>query len=182
MALQSYTEISRTLGITIPALKRILSDAGYLEGKVPTRKAEEESIFEMRPLSSAFPGAGEFPLWDEDQVFDLVKAAGMDGNIGNGIWNVHAAGNQLHKAAQMAERVPGPRTAEVEAAMAWCSYEAVEVIHSYQTAGRRASGGFVKAKVSPLMDYLRSRKKEASAQDALRKIEAVLAWFASGRP
>ena len=181
MAFRTYTRIAREFGLTVPALKKALAAAVYLDGKTPTARAADEGLFEMRPIDREKPEDGSFPMWDRDKVEALLKKAELTGNKGFGVSSCHSACDQLGKAADQARKVKGAMPDDVQVALGWCEFENHQVLVAFLHDGRRAAGALAAKEMAPLLAWLKGRTGSKPAQEAARRLEAVAAWFASGR-
>ena len=75
---QTYTRVSRQAGMTVPALKKLLTSEGYLVGRDATQKAFDCGIAKLRHLTPEQQKSREgyresFPTWDRDRVLALAK-------------------------------------------------------------------------------------------------------------
>lgn len=73
----SYKRAAAAYGLTIPALKKHLVDAGWLEGHNPSARALAEGLAEQRPLADGPYGAGTQTLWDEAALTLLLGERGL---------------------------------------------------------------------------------------------------------
>lgn len=184
---RTYKQIAEKYGMTIPAVKKIFRQAGWLNANAPAPAALESGIASLRLIESGRYGSGEQIIWDLEAVEGLMKETGCEqlNDLTKQLYirNRHQASDRLSDAASGMAVLLGIDTGTgnwntpVKSAIGWMLFESFHVILWVEDDTN------IRQEISQRFDLIfsaASRKKKidtAMVQHWRKVVENTIVWL-----
>lgn len=180
---KTLTTASRQYGISVPQLKGLLQEAGYLKGREATADALNGGLARLVPI--IFPetdGPDSFAVWEAGLIQELVANSPLAGREKLGIWSVSKATSRLVEAVRILTTAT-LEEADKELLDHW-TYENWVLEMAVYELGRPAAGKVIEKQLRGLLDlaYRPALAETPDIDHARALIHAVIEWFGREKP
>lgn len=184
----NYTGLSKQFGLTVPRVKKAITEAGFLLGKEPTAQAIADGVVEVKMIEGQYSGGQLVPmlLWRVKDIETILTQQGLMANVDQRtdvfIRNSHGAINRVEEAGSLFFSLLKKRWEndnDLECAILDMMCETIEIAHEIIEKNHPAVAQWLSPKRQRIENALKKYKLEShpDALRALAKLDAVLAWI-----